>query len=642
MTNEFEPLVRGAGRYVDDIDRPGQLWAAFVRSPFAHARVLSIDGPVIRDIDGTLPIGAPPGVWTADAPHPIFTDEPRYVGQAVAMVVAETRAAAVDLAAQVEVEWEELPPSAPEPLVRFERSGGDVDGAFAAAAHVVRARHSIPRTVAAPIEPRGIVADGTTVWISAQDTYRTRAALKHALGVEFDVILPEVGGAFGSKGYPGPEVVAVAAASLRLGRPVKWIETRTENFLTAYQGRGMAADVELAFDAGGRMLGLRAQIEADIGAYLLGASAMPPHTAAMLMCGCYAVEAASVTAVGTRSDKVPTGPCRGAGRPEAAAFLEWTVDRAERELGMELRRRNLIRRFPHKTPLGFTYDSGDYERCLDKALELVEPEHGPLVGTGVAVYVERAGGQFEEARVELLADGRVVAHSAAGPHGQGHATTFAPVVAEALGVLPDRVDLRFDEPVGAGTFGGRTTAMGGSALLLAARELRAKLDAGRQPPLEAHARFESDYVFSSGAYAAVVAIDPDTGALDVRRLVAVDDAGRIVNHELAEGQVFGGSVHGLGASLLEEFVHDEDGQPVSASFAAYALASAAEVPEIRTAFVESPSPLNPLGAKGIGEGGTIGVPAALGNAVSDALGGIRVDPPYTPEKLWRAISSSRP
>jgi carbon-monoxide dehydrogenase large subunit len=182
--------------------------------------------------------------------------------------------------------------------------------------------------------------------------------------------------------------------------------------------------------------------------------------------------------------------------------------------------------------------------------------------------------------------------------------------------------------------------MGGSALLLAARELRARLDAGEQPPLEAHARFESDYVFASGAYAAVVAIDPETGALTVKRIAAVDDAGTIVNHDLADGQVLGGSVHGLGASLLEEFVHDEDGQPLNANFTAYAMPSAAEVPEIRTAFVESPSPLNPLGAKGIGEGGAIGVPAALGNAVADALGGIHVDPPYTPEKLWR-LSSSR-
>ena len=183
---------------------------------------------------------------------------------------------------------------------------------------------------------------------------------------------------------------------------MKWIETRSENFLTAYQGRGMSAEVELAFDADGHMLALRAHIEADIGAYLFANSAMPPHTAAMLMCGAYAIPAASVTSIGTRSDRVPTGPCRGAGRPEAAAFLEWTVDQAERELGMELRRRNLIRAFPHQTPLGFSYDSGDYERCLDLALELVEPERGPLVGTGVALYVERAGGQFEEARVELL------------------------------------------------------------------------------------------------------------------------------------------------------------------------------------------------------------------------------------------------
>ena len=238
---EFGPLVRGAGRYVDDLNRPGQLWAAFVRSPFAHARVLSVDGPAIRDIARhAAGHGAARRLDRGRRAHPIFTDEVRYVGQPVALVLAESRAAAVDAAERVDVEWEELPPTPPEPIVRFERTAGDIEGAFAAAAHVVRARHSIPRTVAAPIEPRGIVVDGSTVWISAQDTYRTRAAFKHALGRDFDVILPEVGGAFGSKGTPGPEMVAVVAAAQRLGRPVKWIETRSENFLTSYQGRGMS------------------------------------------------------------------------------------------------------------------------------------------------------------------------------------------------------------------------------------------------------------------------------------------------------------------------------------------------------------------------------------------------------------------
>ena len=381
---EDEPLVRGAAHYLDDLNRPGQLHAAFVRSPYARAKIRgsrpSAGAAVLvtaADLAGTrpLPIQAPPGVTIADAPHPILPgDEVRYVGQPVALVLADSRAAAVDAAALVDVDYEPFE-AAPDVLLRFERTAGDVDGAFAAAAHVVRARHAIPRAAAAPIEPRGILAEPSgTFWVSAQDTHRTRNALAHSLGVKPRVILPEVGGAFGSKGTPGPEVAAVAAAALRLGRPVKWVETRTENFLTAYQGRGMEAEVELALDADGRMLAVRAHITADLGAYLYANSAAPPHTTAMLMCGCYAIPAASVHVTGMRTDKVPTGPCRGAGRPEAAAFLELTVDQAARELGLdplELRRRNLVRSFPHETPLGWVYDSGDYERCMDLAASLV-------------------------------------------------------------------------------------------------------------------------------------------------------------------------------------------------------------------------------------------------------------------------------
>ena len=509
------------------------------------------------------------------------------------------------------------------------------------AAHVVRARHSIPRTVAAPIEPRGIVVDGSTVWISAQDTYRTRAAFKHALGRDFDVILPEVGGAFGSKGTPGPEMVAVAAAAQRVGRPVKWIETRTENFLTSYQGRGMSrrrrarvrrrrADARAARPHRGRYRRLPVRQQRDAAAHRGDADVRLLHDPGRER--------------DRRSARARTRsrPARAAapGAPRRPRSSSGPSIRPSASSAWSSRRRNLIRSFPHQTPLGFSYDSGDYERCLDLALELVEPERGPLVGTGVAVYVERAGGQFEEARVELLADGHVVAHSAAGPHGQGHATTFAQIVADALGVEPDRVELRFDEPEGAGTFGGRTTAMGGSALLLAARELRAQARRRRAAAVARRTPASSPTTCSAPARTPRWSRStPRPGRCSVKRIAAVDDAGTIVNHELAEGQVLGGSVHGLGASLLEEFVHDEDGQPLNANFAAYAMPSAAEVPEIRTAFVESPSPLNPLGAKGIGEGGTIGVPAALGNAVADALGGIRVDPPYTPEKLWRATSS---
>jgi aerobic carbon-monoxide dehydrogenase large subunit len=545
--------------------------------------------------------------------------------------------------------------------------------------------------VAVPMETRGVIAsydeheDLLTVWGSFQDPHRPRAQLAHALGRPSDrirVIVPDVGGAFGSKGVIGVEGVAVALAAIDLGRPVKWAEDRMENFVAAYQGRGVQAAVELALDAEGRMLAVRADILADLGAYLLPSTAIPPHTTAMLMTGVYDIDCAEVTVTGARTDKVPTGPYRGAGRPEAAYVLELTVDAAARELGLEpaeLRRRNLIRQFPHRTPLGWTYDSGDYARCLELALELVAPEHTSderrAVGTGLAMYVERAGGQWESASVTVEPSGHVIARSGSSPHGQGHETTFAQIVAARLGVDAAVVEMRFGDtaevPPGVGTFASRSTAMGGSALVeavdqvvasatrVAAGTLGVALDsltrsgatwagpngrvvtlaelAAAAGGLQAEARFESGLVFGSGAYAAVVEIERATGQLRVCQLVAVDDAGRILNPLLAEGQVVGGAVQGLGAVLVEEAVFDEYGQLRSASFADYTLLTAAELPVIETRFVQTPTPLNPLGAKGIGEGGAIGTPAAIASAVADALGRPAPDPPLTAEKLWRAM-----
>jgi aerobic carbon-monoxide dehydrogenase large subunit len=656
-------ILRGEGRYVDDVRVDDALHVAFVRSPLAHARIAGVrvpDGVValtaaeldVRD----LPVQVPDGVEVADAAHPVLArDEVRYAGQPVVLVAAATRAEAEDAAELVEVEYEPLEPvldarAAPETLLRFSRRGGDVDGAFTAAAHVACASLRIPRIVTTPIEPRGAVAvpDGErlTVWVSAQDPHRQRAGLAHALGCEVDVRVPDVGGAFGSKGVAAPETAALSAAALRLGRPLRWTEDRAENFLAAYQGRGLEGDVELALDGAGRMLAVRARLWADLGAYLVQTTAIPPHTAAMLMTGCYAIDAADVELVGARTNRVPTGPSRGAGRPEAALLLERTVDVAARELGVdpvELRRRNLIRSFPHATPLGWTYDSGDYERCLDRAVELVEPERSQdgrhLVGTGVALYVERAGGLWEHAEAEVVDGGRVAVRVGSSPHGQGHETTFAQIAAEELGVALDDVDVSFGV-AGVGTFASRSVAMGGSAVAEACRQLREQGGARGWNELvgaRAEARFESPLVFSAGCYAAVVEVDRATGVLRVLRIAAVDDAGRIVNPLLAEGQVIGGAVFALGECLLEEAVLNEDGQPQSVSFAAYPLPTSVEIPEIRAAFVETLSPHNPLGAKGIGEGGTIGTLPAVANAVVDALGGIAVDPPFTAEKLWEAL-----
>ncbi|MGH2916034.1 MAG: xanthine dehydrogenase family protein molybdopterin-binding subunit [Solirubrobacteraceae bacterium] len=694
-------VLRGEARYVDDIVVAGALEAGFVRSPHALARLSSISVP--EKLDGVVavltaadlpglrrfPAGGAPGVeLLASEAHPVLaSDEVRYAGQPVAIVVARTRALAEDAAELVEVDYE--PRRACQSvrdsdlvMARWSAQAGDVETAFAAAAHVVAGSYALPRLAAVPIEPRGAVAqhdpdaDLLTVWCSAQDVHRPRAQLAQILGRTADsirVIVPDVGGAFGSKGVIAPEIAAAAAAAIELGVAVRWTEDRLENLVGTYQGRGIQGELELALDADGRMLALRARLLADLGGYLLTTTAIPPRTAGTLICGCYEIEAADVEVLGMRTNRVPTGPYRGAGRPEAAYMLESLIDRAARVTGIDrvaLRRRNLIRAFPHRTPTGLEYDSGDFERCLDLALELAGDAPAPdrsddVVGTGIALYVERSGGSFESAEVELEADGRFLVSSSSRPHGQGHDITFAQIAADRLGVSPDAIELRFGDsassPGGMGTYGSRSVAQAGSAVALAAEDLVTRArelasasgsgsgsGSGEEPipwarlseaaaPLRGSARFESGNVFSSGAYFAGVRIARATGELTIDRLVAVDDAGTLINPLLAHGQVLGGVVQALGECLTEEFVYDDAGQPRTGSLLDYSLLTAAEIPAIVTGEVQTPSPLNPLGAKGAGEGGAVGALAAVANAVADALGGRVVVPPYSAEKLWHAL-----
>jgi carbon-monoxide dehydrogenase large subunit len=706
MTHVGRPLPRaedvrfltGRARYLPDLEQDGALHAAFARSPHAHARLLEVDTGAAASAPGVaailtgadledvrpLPAGSIEDGVVADTGHPVLARASvRYVGEPVALVVAESRATAEDAAELVEVEYGPLPPlldprsaEGESVLVTWSRSSGDVAGAFAEAERVVRCSFSIPRLVAAPLEGRGALAlyepeeDVLVVHCSAQDPHRPLAHLAHALARDPErirIVVPDVGGAFGSKGAIGPEVVAVAAAALRLGRPVKWVEDRLENFLAAYQGRGLEADAELAVAADGRFLALRAHLYADLGAYLYPTTAVPGHTTAMLLTGVYAIPAAEVTLVGAATNKPPTGPYRGAGRPEAALVIERLVELAARELGtdpLELRRRNFVQReaFPYETALGWTYDSGDYERCLDRALELLGLEErraereraraeARVVGIGAGMVIERCGGLWESARVAVEPDGRVVVWTGSSPHGQGHETTFAQIAADELGVEPEDVTVRWgdtQELLGIGTFASRSVAMGGSAIVQACRELReaaggrsVRKAAAEAGGLSAEARFESPLLFSSGAYAAAVEIERATGRLRVHRLAAADDPGKVVNPLLAEGQVLGAVTQGLGECLVEEAVYDEEGQPRTASFADYKLLTAAEIPPVATAFLETPSPHNPLGAKGVGEAGAIGTPAAVANAVADALaaeGLPGLDPPFTEERLWQALN----
>lgn len=644
-------LLAGRGTFLDDVPAPNALHMAFVRSPHAAARFelgrpgrLRFTAASIAGRVWPQQIVPPPGLDVAPVPHPVLADgEVRYVGQPIAAVVAESRALAEDLAEQVEVEYEPLEPvvdpRAGETLVRWEKSEGDVAGAFARAAHVVRTEHVIPRLAAAPLEPRGALAaveDGQlTVWTSSESAHRPRAQLAQTLGRPVDeirVVVPDVGGGFSAKGTLPVEAPLVAFAAAELGRPVRWSEDRRENLLSASQGRGVRAAVELALDADGLILALRGRVLADLGAYLLPSTAIPPHTVAMSLVGGYDIPAVEVFVTGARTSRVPTAPYRGAGRAEATFLIETAIDAAARRLRLdpiELRRRNLVRTFPHRTALGWTYDSGDFDACLDRALELVGEVERPadvLVGVGYALCVQRSAGLYECASVHREGEDVVVTVGST-PSGQGHETVFAQIAAATLGVDPERVTVRTGDTSlladGVGSFTARSTAMGGSAVVAAAEDLLAGGDGT--------ARFASDQVFSSGAYAAVVEVVRATGEVRVRRLVAVDDAGRIVNPLLAAGQVVGGAVQGLGAALLEAV-----GDAPPTSLLDYPLPTAAEVPTIETAFLESPTPLNPLGAKGISESGAIGAPAAIANAVADAIGR-HLDPPFTPEKVWHAL-----
>ena len=693
-------FTTGAAHYVDDLRMPDLLHAVFVRSQYAHARLIGVDTKaaravpevraVLTGVEITERVGrfvvtpATDDAEIVEIMHPVLAvDRVRYVGEPIAVVVAETPEAAADAADLIWPDVEELPPvlepglaeiplhdRAPDNvLLRWRRVVGDPDRAFSDAHTTVRQRMRMPRLIAAPLEPRGAVAaydkddDLLTIWVSAQDQHRQLANLSRVLRRPAEclrIVVPDVGGAFGSKGVPAPETAAVALCALELGRPVKWIENRTESSLATYQGRGADIDAELALAADGRMLALRARYVADLGAYLYPTTVVPALTGAKLLTGCYAIPAVDVEVRGVATTKVPTGPYRGAGRPEAAYAIERLVDISAGELGLdpvELRRRNLIspEAFPYETPLGFTYDSGEYEAALDAAIELGRVEearrrrHGDmLVGVGVALYVERVGPGWETASVTLQRDRRVVCRVGSTPHGQGHETTFAQIAAEELKLDAAEVEVRWGDsaeiPSGVGTFASRSVTVGGSALLLALRKIRAQLDAGAAPPIEAEARFElPGPAFSSGAYTAIVEIERETGEVRIERIAAVDDCGRVINPLLAEGQVLGATVQAIGECLYEQTGWNDDGQPLAVNLYDYHLPTAFSVPEIASELRETLSPLNPLGAKGVGEGGSIGAPAAIANAVADALRplGIRhIDPPFTPARVWTAIGDA--
>jgi carbon-monoxide dehydrogenase large subunit len=745
---EDERFLRGTAVYVDDVACDDARHIAFVRSPHANARIVGIDIDAAAGQPGvlrvftaadvlhrTLPLPPLlPDFAVARVAHPLLAAETvAYAGQIVAAVVASTRAQAEDAAELVDVTYDPLAPvndlataSAGATLVhagrpdnvltRYAAKTAGCDDAFARAATTVSASIRMPRVMGVPMETRGGVArydagrDLLTVWCSAQDSHRHREDLAHALGRPEDrvhVIVPDVGGGFGIKGSLPPELAIAAWAAIISGETVKWVEDRLEHFLGAHHGRGVEADVELALDEHGRMLALRARVRADLGAFILPASHQPGRTAARLLTGAYAIPDVDVEMLGLATNRVPTSPYRGAGRPEAAIVIEQAVDLAARRLGIdpiEMRRRNIIRadQFPYRTPMGYTYDSGNYERLLERLEELCDFAalrreqtlarlEGRVMGIGIGMYIERSGGTWESARVSVEPDGRAIARMGSCPHGQGHETTFAQIVGDALGLPMNRILIEWGDsrvvPRGVGTFASRSTMMGGSALWVALQKIKVKatriaasmleteaddlrwdgdalasvndparrvrfadvarrayepgaLPASIEPGLDVTGAFASDFSFGAGVHAVVLEIDRATGKPAIREIVAVDDAGTIINPLLAEGQVLGGIAQGIGQALYEEAAFSDEGQPLSVSFLNYHVPTAVEMPPVRTAFLETPSPITPLGAKGVGEGGACGTPAAIANAVADALaplGAPHVDFPLLEAKLWAAM-----
>jgi len=744
LRREDPPLVTGAALYCDDLAQPGALHAVFVRAPLAHGRILAIDPapaaamPGVAGVFTAADLDLPPlpagGAPAAMARPVLATGTVRFLGEAVAVVVAATRAQAVDAAEAVEVDYEPLEVvTDPQQALaadapRLFEGGGNLakerrwpepSRALEGAEVVVRGRFVNQRVAAAPIEPNAAVAvpeperDGLTLYAPSQAPFWTRDTVAEVLGMDQErvrVVVPAVGGAFGARIHTYPEQVAVAALAWRLGRPVRYVESRSETMLAMTHGRAQVQEVELAATRDGRITGLRARLLADGGAYPADATPMLSSTRYMAS-GVYRIAKVEVAWECVATNTTPVAAYRGAGRPEATAMIERAVDLLAARLGIdpaELRRRNLIpaRAFPYTTATRARYDSGDYQGALDRVLaaagyeelrgeQAARRQRGDVrqLGIGLSVYVEVTGFGSEFGEVVVEPDGRITARTGVSPHGQGHETAFAQLVAATLGVGADQVGVvhsdTFAVPRGEGTMGSRSLQVGGSAVagaatqvLEKARALAAHLleapaedvavfpgeglgvagapstalawaelaaaaaDPDRRPPgmdagLAAAVDFEMEHsTFPFGAHLAVCEVDTETGLVRLLRHVAVDDSGRIHNRMLAEGQVHGGIAQGIAQALFEEVGYDENGNCLHGNLASYTMPAAADLPAFETQRTETPTPLNPLGAKGIGESGTIGSTPAVQNAVVDALahlGVTHLDMPLTPERVWRAL-----
>jgi carbon-monoxide dehydrogenase large subunit len=747
LRSEDPRFLRGEGRYLDNIEIPGSLYAAFVRSIMPHAKIVGVDAATALTSPGVV------GVYVATdlnlAPLPpsgtvegatdgeiegLFSREPlargvvRFVGEIVAVVVAETAAHAADAAELVAVDYEELavvvdveaavaegaPLLWPEFGTNVAHSFGSAfdEDPFEGAEVVVRGRFVNQRVAPAPLETNGIAVvpadEGSyTVWVSTQVPFDVRDDLAETLGIGRDrvrAIAPDVGGAFGAKLQIYAEYHAVAAIAARLGRPVRWQETRSESMVSLTHGRAQIQTVELGARRDGTLVGLRADILADMGAYPIGA--FMPGTTQEMLCGVYRIPRVVSTGRSVVTNTTPVAPYRGAGRPEAAALVERAMDMLAAELAIdpvELRRRNFIRpdEFPHTTVTGVTYDTGDYEKPLGEALRLagyeelraeqaIRRERGDEVclGIGLATYVEiTAFGGREFAAVEVGCRGRATVSVGTTPAGHGHETAFAQLASTSLGIRFEDVTVVHSDTGlvarGEGTWGSRSLQIGGSSVF---EQAEAVVEKGREVAaamlevdaadverveggfavlgapdrsvrwsevagasdggaLRVEGRFrQRGSTFPFGAHVAVVEVDTATGEVRLLRHVAVDDCGRILNPALVRGQQHGGMAQGIAQALFEEVRYDESGNPVTSTLATYQMPSAADLPPLEASNTETLTDLNPLGVKGIGESATIGSTPAVQNAVVDALShlGVRhIDLPLTPERIWRAVNRKR-
>ena len=764
---EDAALLTGQAKFVDDMSLPGMVWMAVVRSPYAHARIanVNVDGALAhRGVTAAFSGEDLADEWLASLPcawlptedtnqpnhRPLAVDEARYVGDGVAVVIAESRGEARDAAELVQVDYDPLPTVIDAeraledgaPLVHEEfgtnrcytwnLAAGEVDDEFAKADVTIKERYHQQRLIPNAIEPRGVIvqpfpATGElTMWSATQIPHIARVTLSMVTGVpeaKLRVVAPEVGGGFGSKLNVYAEEALALVLARRLGRPIKWIEQRSEGYNATIHGRDQIQEIELAATSEGRIRAVRAKLTVNFGAYLQLVTAGTPLFGAWLYSGAYDVAAYDFECTGAFTNTTPTDAYRGAGRPEATYAIERAVDALARKLGkdpLEIRRLNFLREFPSAIVSGLTVDSGDYDAHLDAALEILDHddirrqqserrERGDTkqLGIGFSTYLEMCGfapsrilgairygaGGWDAATIRFLPTGTVQVLIGTSPHGQSHVTTFSQIVAQQLGIAYEDVEVLHGDtavaPLGMDTYGSRSLTVGGVAAYHAAERIIEKarkiaahqlevgedeleyengtfsangkslttkelalqawtahnLPEGMEPGLEASFVYDPpNFSWPSGTHIAVVEVDTETGDVDLIRYIAVDDVGTVINPKVVEGQIHGGVAQGIAQALWEEAVYDEDGNLVTGSLVNYMVPSAAELPSYELGRTETPSPTNPLGVKGVGETGAIASPAAVMNAVANALapyGVTDIDMPATPERVWRALEEAR-